>query len=85
MEVASAEESLRIAEGRHRAGLGTFLELVDAQPALNTARVNQVNARAARSIAAASLRYQLGQTPEAAARTPARPTEPFTRPPAPRP
>jgi len=69
VEVASAEESRRIAEGRYRAGQGTLLEVTDAQAALNEARVSQVNARAQISIAAAALSYQLGRPADEAAQS----------------
>ncbi len=70
VQVASAEESLRIAEGRYRAGQGTLLDVTDAQTALNEARVGQVNARAQISVAAATLSYQLGQPADTAAGQP---------------
>lgn len=80
VEVASAEESVRVAVGRYRAGLGTLLDVTDAQSTLNDARVRQVNARAQVAAAMANLLYQLGQPAETAASTPAQPSTPFTLP-----
>jgi outer membrane protein len=80
VEIASAEESVRVATGRYRAGLGTLLDVTDAQATLNDARVRQVNARAQVAAAVANLLYQLGQPAETAARTPAPPSAPFTLP-----
>jgi outer membrane protein TolC len=42
--VASAEESAALAQGRYRAGAGTFVELLNAQSALATARQQMVQA-----------------------------------------
>lgn len=78
VEVSSADESLRVAEGRYRAGIATFIEVTDAQATLTDARVRQVNAQAQVSAAVANLLYQLGQPADEAANTPARPTTPFT-------
>lgn len=80
VEVASAEESVRVAVGRYRTGLGTLLDVTDAQSTLNEARVRQVNARAQVAAAVANLLYQLGQSAETAASTPAAPSAPFTLP-----
>lgn len=44
---ANARESVRIAEGRYAAGLGTFLEVLDTQAALLTASNQHVQARLA--------------------------------------
>lgn len=46
-EVANARESLRLADGRYRAGAGIFLDVLDAQSAVVTANTNLVNAQAA--------------------------------------
>lgn len=43
-QVANAQETVRLAEGRYRNGLATFLEVTDAQAALILAQTNQVNA-----------------------------------------
>jgi len=80
VEIASAEESVRVAVGRYRAGLGTLLDVTDAQSTLNDARVRQVNARAQVAAAVANLLYQLGQPAETAANTSAQPSPPFTLP-----
>lgn len=59
-EVANAEESLRLIEGRYRAGVGLMLEVLDAQNALLTARTNRVNAQSALDQANASLARAVG-------------------------
>ncbi|MBS2037655.1 TolC family protein [bacterium] len=43
-EEANARETLRLTNGRYKVGLGTFLEVIDAQSALLTAQTNRVNA-----------------------------------------
>lgn len=42
-EVANATETLRLAEGRYRVGLGIFLNVIDGQNALLVAQSNSVN------------------------------------------
>ena len=59
--VANAEESVRIAEGRYRAGVAAFIEVTDAQTALITARTNRVNALSQVDQARAALRRALGE------------------------
>jgi outer membrane protein len=59
-EVANAQEGVRLAEGRYRAGLGTFIDLTDAQSALLTAQTNRVNARTALNLAKAALSRAIG-------------------------
>ena len=59
-EVANAEEAMRLVEGRYSAGLGTFLDVLDAQTALLTARTNRVNAQTAVNQAQAALKYAIG-------------------------
>ena len=54
-EVTNAQESVRLAEGRYRAGIGTFIEVIDAQTALVTANTNRVNALSAVDQARAAL------------------------------
>lgn len=44
-QVANAEEALRLAEGRYRAGIGVFIDVLDAQTALESASTNLVNAQ----------------------------------------
>ncbi|MBI3948046.1 MAG: TolC family protein [Armatimonadetes bacterium] len=58
--IANAEESLRLARGRYDAGFGTFLDVLDAQASLVTARTSHVNAQAAVAQARASLAHALG-------------------------
>ncbi len=56
-EVANAEENLRLAVGRYEAGVGIFLNVLDAQTALNTANTNLVNAQSALDQASAALAH----------------------------
>lgn len=58
--VASGEESLRLATGRYKAGLGTFIDVLDAENALLTAQTNEVNARTAVDTARAALARAMG-------------------------
>jgi outer membrane protein len=44
LNIAQAEEALKIAEVRYDSGISTLLELMDAQLALTTARLNWLNA-----------------------------------------
>jgi len=60
VEVANAEESLRVATGRYDAGVAIHIEVLDAQAALLTAQTNQVNARQSLSTARAALKRALG-------------------------
>lgn len=59
-EVANAEESVRLSTGRYRSGLGTFLDVTDAQAALLTAQTNRVNAQTAVDQARAALSRAIG-------------------------
>ena len=59
-EVANAQESVKIAEGRYRTGVGIFLDLLDAQAAYVTAQTDQVNANAAVDEARAALAHAVG-------------------------
>lgn len=59
-EVANADEALRLLEGRYSAGLGTFLDVLDAQTALLVAKTNRVNAQTAVNQARAALKYAIG-------------------------
>ncbi len=59
-EVANAQEGARLAEGRYRAGLGTFIDVTDAQSALLTARTNRVNAQTAVNQARSALSRAIG-------------------------
>ncbi|MEN6371812.1 MAG: TolC family protein [Armatimonadota bacterium] len=61
-EVSNAEEATRLAEGRYSSGLGTFLDVLDAQNALLTAKTNQVNAESALSVARAGLSHATGSS-----------------------
>jgi outer membrane protein len=59
-QVANAQESVRLAEGRYRGGLGTFLDVTDAQSALLAAQTGSVNARTAVDQARAALARATG-------------------------
>ena len=59
--VESARENLRLAQGRYDAGVGTILELTDAQVALTQAEVDQVQALADHKTARARLDNALGR------------------------
>jgi outer membrane protein len=59
-ELASAQETVKITSGRYKAGIGLFLDVVDAQAAALTARVNQVNAQSALEQARVTLNHALG-------------------------
>ena len=51
---------MRLAEGRYRAGVGTFIDVTDAQAALLTAQTNRVNAQSAVDQARAALAHAIG-------------------------
>lgn len=59
-EVDAASESLSLAQARHQEGAGILLEVLDAQAALNTARINLVNAVGEHNIAQYSLLRAIG-------------------------
>ncbi len=63
--IAQAEESVALSRARFEQGLALSLQLTDAQTALTTARVRQVEARADQRIAIAALRRALGLSPVA--------------------
>ena len=50
-QVANAQEALRLAEGRYRAGVGVFIDVLDAQTALDVANANVVNSATAVDLA----------------------------------
>lgn len=60
--VAQAEESLRLAEARFRAGAGTQLDVLSAQTALTEARSNEVQALHDYNVALATLDRTTGGT-----------------------
>jgi len=62
-EEDNAQEAVRLAQGRYRAGVGTFIEVTDAQTALLAARTNLVNARSAISQARTALSRAVGEPP----------------------
>ncbi|MBK9519559.1 MAG: TolC family protein [Anaeromyxobacter sp.] len=59
--VASARERLRLAEGRYQAGLGSGLELSDAQVGFTAAAAQEVKARFTLALARAQLATALGR------------------------
>ncbi len=59
--VKSAQESERLQRGRYAAGVGTLLDVLDAQSALVQAEVSQVTARYGLSLARAALAHALGE------------------------
>ena len=60
--VAAAEESLRLADSRFRAGAGTQLDVLSAQTALTEARSNQIQALYEYNLANATLDRVTGAT-----------------------
>lgn len=56
----SAQESVDVAQGRYRGGVGTIIELLTAQAAVETARAQEVQARADWFIAVAQLAHDTG-------------------------
>ncbi len=59
-EVSNASEGVRLAEGRYKAGVTTFQEVITAQAELVTAQTDQVNSVAALAIAQANLDHAIG-------------------------
>jgi outer membrane protein TolC len=74
-EEANARETVRLATGRYRVGLGIFLDVVDALSALLRAQTDRVNALTQLDLSRAALARAIGETPPV---TPdvARPTVP---------
>jgi outer membrane protein len=60
--VEEAEESLRLAEARFRAGTGTQLDVLSAQTALTEARSNEIQALYDHNVAVATLERATGST-----------------------
>lgn len=60
-EEANARETLRLATGRYRVGLGIFLDVVDAENALLRAQTNRVNAQTQLDLARATLARAVGE------------------------
>ena len=60
--VAQAQENLELAEGRYQAGVGSIVELTDAQAALTSARAQQVRAGYDLETARARLTRAIGET-----------------------
>ena len=58
--VDSSQENFRLSQGRFDAGVGTIIELTDAQVALTQAQSNEVQALAAFRIAIAQLERAVG-------------------------
>ena len=59
-ELKNAQEALRLARGRYSAGVGIFLDVLDAQAALVTASTDQVNALYGVDQARVALAHALG-------------------------
>lgn len=59
-QVANAQEAVRLTEGRYRSGLGTFIDVLDAQTALLVADTNRVNAMSAVNLARSALVHAVG-------------------------
>ncbi|NMC44487.1 MAG: TolC family protein [candidate division Zixibacteria bacterium] len=59
--VTQAERGVEIAQVRYRNGVGTQLELLDAQVALTASRVNRISARHDLVVAIANLRRAVGR------------------------
>ena len=59
-EVANARELLRIAEGRFASGLGIFLDIVDAETALENAESDLTSAQLTANVARAALAHAVG-------------------------
>ncbi len=59
-EVANATEAVRLTEGRYQGGLGTFIDVLDAQTALVTASTNRVNAISSVNLARSALVHAVG-------------------------
>ncbi|MDR3690850.1 MAG: TolC family protein [Fimbriimonas sp.] len=62
-EAANAREGVRLAEGRYRAGVATFQEVITAQAQLVQAESDRVNTVAAYEIAVANLDHAIGKWP----------------------
>jgi outer membrane protein len=60
--LASAEQSERVALGRYKEGVGTIIDLLNAQAALATARSQEILARSGWFVALAQLAYDTGTT-----------------------
>jgi outer membrane protein TolC len=60
-EVINAQEGVRIATGRYKAGIGQFQDVLTAQQGLYTALSDQVNARAARETARVMFDHAIGE------------------------
>lgn len=58
--VANALEGVRLAEGRYRAGIATFVEVTTAQASLFAAQNSDVSARASIQVARAAMAHALG-------------------------
>jgi len=61
----AADEALRVAEGRYRAGVGTIVEVITARAAAASADVNAVNGLYAYETALATLRHAEGMPVQA--------------------
>ncbi len=60
-EVVNAQQSVNIADGRYKEGLGLFQDILTAQAALVSARLDQVNSDLSVQLAIAQLHFALGE------------------------
>ncbi|HEY3997670.1 MAG TPA: TolC family protein [Candidatus Xenobia bacterium] len=63
VNVRAAQETLRLQTGRYAAGIGTALDVLDAEATLVVALTNQVNALASVETARANLMHAIGTPP----------------------
>ena len=61
IEEINAVESVRLADGRYKVGLGILLDVLDAQAALRTAQTNVINAVTQINVARATLLRAIGK------------------------
>ena len=59
-DVANAEENVKVAEGRYRIGIGQFVDIINAQAFLLTARTNLVTTNALVPEYRAALEHAMG-------------------------
>ncbi|OFX14167.1 MAG: hypothetical protein A2V59_09025 [Armatimonadetes bacterium RBG_19FT_COMBO_69_19] len=61
MSAEASQEALRVTEGRYQAGVGTLVEVLDAQSSAAQARVAAVQALYDLHLAVVSLQHALGR------------------------
>jgi outer membrane protein TolC len=77
--VASAQESYNVALARYRAGVGTVIDLLNAQSALSAALVQRIEARLRWNVAKAALARAVGVLDPALVAQLSQPTAPAPR------